>query len=75
MAGRTVTGMTDRHRPFSKFQSLNSVTEAVGRTFAVTMAHHRLRNPRLSQISLNVLRDVLDYSCYNYKSSGLMLKI
>ena len=27
MAGRTVTGMTGRHRPFSKFQSLNSVTE------------------------------------------------
>ena len=26
MAGRTVTGMMVRHRPFSKFQSLNSVT-------------------------------------------------
>ena len=34
---------------------------------------YRWRNPRLSRISLNVLRDVLDYSCFNYKVSGLML--
>ena len=27
MAGRTVTGVTDRHRLFREFQSLNSVTE------------------------------------------------
>ena len=40
-----------------------------------TTDRHRLRNPRLSRISLNVLRDVLDYSCYNYKFSGLMLII
>ena len=26
IAGRTVTGVTGRHRSFSKFQSLNSVT-------------------------------------------------
>ena len=26
MAGRTVMGTTDRHRPFSKIQSMNSVT-------------------------------------------------
>ena len=26
MAGRTVTGVTDRHRPFREFESLNSVT-------------------------------------------------
>ena len=73
VAGRAVTGMTGRHRLFSKFQSLNSVTEAAGRTVAVTTARHRLRNPRLSRISLNVLRDVLDYSCFNYKVSGLIL--
>ena len=27
MAGRTVTGVTDRHKLFREFQSLNSVTE------------------------------------------------
>ena len=73
VAGRTVTGMTGRHILFSKFKSLNSMTEAAGRTVAVTTARHRLRNPRLSRISLNVLRDVLDYSCFNYKFSGLIL--
>ena len=38
---------------------MNSVTEAAGRTVAVMTARHRLRNPRLSRISLNVLRDFL----------------
>ena len=75
MAGRTVVGTTDRHRPFSEIQSLNFVTEAAVRTVAGTTGRHRLRNPRLDRISLNVLRDVLDYSCYNYKFSGLMLII
>ena len=42
-------------------ESLNSVTEAAGRTVVGTTDRHRLRNPRLSRISLNVLRDVLDY--------------
>ena len=27
MAGRTVTGVTDRHRPFKEIESLKSVTE------------------------------------------------
>ena len=36
-------------------------------------ARHRLRNRRQGLISLNVLRDVFDYSCFNYKFSGLML--
>ena len=46
---------------------------ATGRTVAGTTARHRLRNPRRGRISLNVLRDVFDYSCFNYKFSGLML--
>ena len=62
MAGRTVVGTTDRHRPFSEIESLHSVTEAAGRTVTAMTDRHRLRNPRLGQISLNVLRDVLDYS-------------
>ena len=45
MAGRTVVGTTDRHRPFGDIQSLNFVTEAAGRTVAGTTGHHRLRNP------------------------------
>ena len=79
IAGRTVTGVTDRHRLFREFQSLNSVTEQqdgpslARRPVTGTTARHRLRNPRRGQISLNVLRDVLGYSCYNYKVSGLML--
>ena len=73
MTGRTVTGMMGRHRPFSKFQSLNSVTGAAGWTVAGTTARHRLRNPRLGRISVIILRGVLDYSCFNYKASGLVL--
>ena len=44
-----------------------------GRTVAGTTGRRRLRNPSLGQISLYVLRDVFDYSCLNYKVSGLML--
>ena len=54
-------------------ESLNSVMEAAGRTVAGTMGRHRLRNPSLGRISLYVLRDVFDYSCFIYKVSGLML--
>ena len=36
------------------------------------MARHRLRNPRLGRISVIILRGVLDYSCFNYKVSGLI---
>ena len=46
---------------------------AAGRTVAGAMGRHRLRNPSLGRISLYVLRDVFDYSCFNYKVSGLML--
>lgn len=43
------------------------------RTVAGTTARHRLRNPSPGRISWYVLRDVFDYSCLNYKVSGLML--
>ena len=72
-------GTTDRHRPFNGMESLNSVTEQqdgpsqARRPVTGTTARHRLRNPRRGRISLNVLRDVFDYSCFNYKVSGLML--
>ena len=79
MAGRTVTGVTDRHRLFREIESLNSVTEQqdgpsqARRVVTGTTGRHRLRNTSLCQISLNILRDVLDYSCFNYKVSGLIL--
>ena len=52
MAGRTITGVTDRHRLFREIESLNFVMEAAGQTVAGTMGCHSLRNPRLGQISV-----------------------
>ena len=66
-------GTMDRHRLFKKIESLNSAMEAAGRTVVGTMARHRLRNTRLGRISVIILRGVFDYSCFNYKVSGLML--
>ena len=79
MAGQTVTGVTDHHRRDGPSQTLqrNRVSElcdrAAGRTVAGATGRHRLRNPRLGQISVIILRGVLDYSCFNYKVSGLIL--
>ena len=58
MAGRTVTDS------FVEIESLNLATTC--RT-----DRRRLRNPSLGRISLHVLRDVLDYSYFNYKVRGL----
>ena len=46
---------------------------AAGRNVAGATGHHRLQNPSLGRISLHVLRDVFDYSYFNYKVRGLML--
>ena len=43
------------------------------RTVAGATGRHRLRNPRLGRISVIILRGILDYSCFNYKVSGLIL--
>ena len=72
MAGRTVTCVTDRHRLWWKL-SLWILRRPAGRTVSGTTGRRRLRNPSLGRISLYVLRDVFDYSCFNYKVSGLML--
>ena len=53
-AWRAVTGMTGRHRSFSKNWVSELCDDSAGRTVAGTTARHRLRNPRLGQISLNV---------------------
>ena len=73
MAGRTVTGVMDRHRLFREIESLNSVTEQQDGPSQVRRAVTGCDNPSQGWISLNVLRDVFDYSCFNYKVSALML--
>ena len=52
---------------------IDSIDGAAGRPVAGATARRRLRNPSLGRISLYVLSDVFDYSCFNYKVSGLML--
>ena len=73
MAGRTVTGVTDRRRLFREIESLNSVTEQQDGPSQARRAVTGYVNPSLSQNSSIVLRDVFDYSCFNYKVSGLIL--
>ena len=75
MAGRTITGVTGRHRSFSKFQSLNSVTTQQDGPSQARRPVTDCVIPSWVRFLLNVLRGVLDYSCYNYKFSGLMLII
>ena len=73
MAGRTVTGVTDRHRLFREIESLNSMTGQQDGPSQARRAIIGCVNPSLSRNSSIVLRDVFDYSCFNYKVSGLML--
>ena len=56
MAGQTVVGTTDRHRPFNKIESLNSVTEAAGRTVEGMKGRHGLRNPHWVGFLLKVFK-------------------
>ena len=79
MAGRTVTDSlveieslnlamtcrTDRRRHDGPSQARQAIAGTTGR--------RRLRNSSLGRIYLYVLRDIFDYSCFNYKVSGLML--
>ena len=70
-------GHVSKHLENLKLDTENRLSElcdgAAGRTVAGATGRHRLHNPSLGRISLNVLRDVFDYSCFNYKFSGLML--
>ena len=64
MAGRTVTGVTDRHRPLVEIwvselcDDLQDGPSQARRHFTGTTACHRLRNPSPGRISSEVLRDV-----------------
>ena len=75
MAGRTVTDVTERHRLFKGIESLNSVTEQQD-------GPSQARRPVTGCVIrnwvgflLSNLRGVFDYSCYNYKFSGLRFTI
>ena len=65
-------GTTDRHRLFKGIESLNSVTEQQD---GPSQARRAVTGCIIQAESdfFNVLRDVFDYSCFNYKVSGLML--
>ena len=63
MAGRTVVGTTDRHRPFNGMESLNSVTEQQDGPSQARRPVTGCIIPGWVGFLLNVLRSVLDYSC------------
>ena len=73
IAGRTVTSVMDRHRLFREFQSLNSVTEQQDGPSQARRPVTSCVIPGWVGFLLSNLRGVLDYSCFNYKVSGLML--
>ena len=75
MTGRTVVGTTDRHRPCDEVESLNSVPTQQDERSQARRPVTGCVIPGWVRFLLNVLRGVLDYSCYNYKFSGLMLII
>ena len=73
MAGRTVTGVTDSHRVFSGNPVSNTCDDLQDGPSQARRAVTGCVNPSLSWNSSMVLRDVFDYSCFDYKVSGLML--
>ena len=73
IAGRTVSGVTDRHWLFREFHSLNSVTEQQEGPSQARWPVTSCVIPRWVGVQLSNLRGILDYSCFNYKVSGLML--
>ena len=73
IAGRTVTGVTDRHRLFREFQSLNYVTEQQDGPSQARRPVTGYVIPGWVGFKFSNLRGVLDYSCYNYIFRGLIL--
>ena len=73
MAGRTITGVTDRHRPLVEIWVSELCDDLQDGSSQARRAVTCCVNPSLSRNSSIVLRDVFDYSCFNYKVSGLML--
>ena len=73
MAGRTVTGVTDRHRPLVEIWVSELCDDLQDGPLQARRPVTGCTNPSLGRISSYVLRDVFDYSFLNYKVSGLML--
>ena len=73
MAGQTVTGVTDRHRPLLEIWVSELCDDLQDGPSQARRPVTGCANPSLGRISSYVLRDVFDYSCLNYKVSGLML--
>ena len=72
MVGRTVTGVTDHHRPFREIESLKSVTGSRTDRRRRDGPSQAVKSQSGSDF-LHVLRDVLDYSYFNYKVRGLRI--
>ena len=75
VAGRTVTGMTGRHSLLNKSSLWTLWWKQQDGPSQARRAVTVCVIPGWVGFLLNTLRGVLDYSCYNYKFSGLMLII
>ena len=73
MAGRTATGVTDRHRPLVEIWVSELCNDLLDRPSQARRPVTGCTNPRQSRISGKVLRDIFDYSCLNYKVRGFIL--
>ena len=73
MAGRTVTGVTDRQGDISENPFSELCDDLQDGPSQVRRPVTGCANPRQSRISGEVLRDVFDYSCLNYKVRGFIL--
>ena len=74
MAGRTVTGVTDRHGDFSENPFSELCDDLQDGPLQARRPVTGCANPRQSRISGEVLRDVfLDYSFLNYRFRGVIL--
>ena len=73
MAGRTATGVTDRHRPLVEIWVSELCDDLQDGPSQARRPVTGCANPRQSRISCYVLRDVFDYSCLNYKVRGFIL--
>ena len=73
MAGSTVTGVTDRHRPLVEIWVSELCDDLQDGPSKARRRITGCANPRQNQISLHVLRDVWGYSFLNYRFRGFIL--
>ena len=73
MAGRTIRGVTDRHRPLVEIWVSEFCDDLQDGPSQARRPVTGCANPRQNRISGYVLRDVFDCSCLNYKVRGFIL--